>query len=494
MLAVQAAAVILGYARDVTARRMSQEALFSLRTRMFAALQRRTLLSLEREKTGALMARLLEEPAVLESLFWGSLAGLVTAPLTFLGIAVVIFMMDVELALVALLPIPVMALLGLFFVSKMRAIAPQLHERMAGLYAFLQEKIAAASIVRLFGARKREVERFRTASDSYMELRLRMDKLMAQYLPLLGFLTMLGMAFVLAWGSEAVLRGSISAGKLIAFVTYLAFFYGPLTEMSRANFLLQNAVICVERIQEILEPHPKVVESRGTVRLQACGGRIELRDVSFWYDDGDDATTAVRVLDKTSLTIGAGERIAVVGPTGSGKSTLVKLLLGLYAPREGEILLDGVSLASLDEESVALCLSAVMQDDIIFNDTLAANIAYGCPDGGDSARIEEAVRLTMLDEVVGDVPAGLDTVAGEGGWRLSGGERQRLSIARAIMRKPLVLVLDEATSALDVETEQVVLERIFEHLKDSTIIVMSHRDSATRVCSRTLRLSAGKVG
>ncbi|MDQ7780624.1 MAG: ABC transporter ATP-binding protein, partial [Planctomycetota bacterium] len=489
-LALQALSFAFSYSRDMLARRISQESLFSLRTRMFDALQRRTLLSLEREQTGALMSRVMEEPAVLESLFWGALASLVSAPITFAGIAVVLFVMDRELLAYALLPLPLMIVAGVFFISRMRGITALLHERTAALFAFLQERLAGSAIVRAFGMRERETARFRRLSDSAMELKLRMDKLLAQYLPLLAFATTLGIVFVLLAGTGRVMRGEISAGLLVSFIAYLAFFYGPLTEMSRAHFLLQNAAICSERIAEILEPRTEEQENRKGVRLESCRGEVELRNVSFRYDalsgegisqpsasakdtpschvptavgasplpvdkeilsaSGGSAKGGNRVqndksksleqnhasrglvLKDMSLVIAPGEKVAIVGKTGAGKSTLSKLLLGLYEPTAGAVLLDGVPLCGIDAGSLAGCVSIVLQDDVVFNESLRANIVYGCAEDSPELdrRVGEAVKTACFDEVCRSLPDGLNTHAGENGERLSRGERQRLSIAR----------------------------------------------------------------
>jgi subfamily B ATP-binding cassette protein MsbA len=369
----------------------------------------------------------------------------------------------------------------------MREVSRQAQKKAADVTSIVQEKLTGVRVVKSFAMEKHELEKFRREAEQSFWLTLKQSQINVTQAPLLAFLNILAVVAVVWYGGFEVVTGWLSPNNLIAFFAGIALIADPISRLGTISTTVQNALASAERIFEIIDIHPTVIEKPGAREIGKLEGKIEFKDISFSYEPGQD-----RVLDRINLVIKPGEVIALVGRSGAGKSTLVNLIPRFYDPQEGKILIDGYDLTDLKLESLRSKLGIVPQETMLFSGTVRENIAYANPD----APFEEIIRVAKManaHDFVSELPEGYDTLVGERGVRLSGGERQRLAIARALLRNPKILIFDEATSSLDTESEKLVQEAMNRLLSGRTTVIIAHRLSTVQHADKIVVLERGRI-
>jgi ATP-binding cassette, subfamily B, bacterial len=466
--------------------RLSERLLYSLRVKVFAHLSRLGLDFYERELGGRILTRMTSDIEALSQLFQQGIVNLVASGLTAAGVAVVLFVLDWRLALVALAVVPPLVLLTVWFRRASDRAYLRIRDKVALVMASLQESLSGARVVAAFAREDRNLEEFRAIADEHLDARLEGNRLSATYFPTVEFLGQVATALVVAYGSTLIRSGSLTAADLIAFILYLNVFFAPLQQLSQVFDTYQQARAAATKLGELLATPVSTPEAPGALPPTELAGALALDDVRFRY--GTDRWA----LDGVDLAIAPGETVALVGRTGAGKSTVVKLLARFYDPTSGRVTADGIDLRHLSLPAYRRHLGLVPQEAHLFSGTVRDNIAYGRPDATD-AEIEEAARAVGADEFIAGLPAGYDTPILERGRSLSGGQRQLLALARARLVDPAVLLLDEATSNLDLRTEAKVAAAMGALSRGRTTVIVAHRLATAARADRIVVLSGGRV-
>lgn len=468
---------------------LSRRVEVDLRDELFAHFMRLDASFYGDERTGDLMARATNDttnvrqavgPAVMYMV--NTIAGTVFA---------LAFMLSISVRLTAISLIPLVVLPPLVFrmASMLHRRYEAIQEQFSALTTMVQENLSGARIVRAYGRERAQEADFAGLADEYLRRNMSLARVNGLFRPAMSLLAGFGMVLVLWVGGRLVMTGGITAGDFVAFFSYLGMLVWPMIALGWVTSLFQRGAASMARINAILQTAPRVAEPRDPVPLGAARGELEFRGVSFRYPG-----TGRDVLRGVSFRVEAGRTVALVGPTGSGKSTVVALLARLYDPTEGAVLLDGVDLRRLAVSSLRAAIGVVPQESFMFSDSIRENLRIGIPDGADAdAGIEEAVRISQLEEAIESFPAGLDTMLGERGINLSGGQRQRAALARALARDPAILILDDALSAVDTHTEARILEGLERVLPDRTALVVSHRVTAVKGADEILVLDEGRI-
>ena len=456
-----------------------------LRGRLYAHLQHLSLSFHARAGVGDLLYRVTGDTYAIQTLAMNGLFPVASAVILLGGMVTVMAQLNATLTLVALTVAPLL-LLGIVLVnSRLDAVATEVRARESAVYQIVQRNLAAIRLVQAFSAEQIEAQRFQAGSRASLRSSLRLYTLQTAYGATTGALTAAGTAAVLVMGSWQVWSGRLSVGEMVVFVSYLASLYGPLNALVNTYGLVRSAAVGVRRVFEVLDGEAPLRDGAAGLP-EPVRGAIDFEGVDFAYPDG---TTALHGID---LHIGAGECVAVVGPTGAGKSTLVSLIPRFADPSQGRVLLDGVDLRSLRLTALRRQISMVLQPAIVLPMTVFENIAYGRPDAS-RAEVEDAARLAQAHEFIAHLPAGYDTVLGEQGATLSEGERQRLTIARALLRRAPILIFDEPTASLDVTTEAALMTALDEVMRGRTSFVIAHRLRTVMRADRIVVLDAGRV-
>jgi subfamily B ATP-binding cassette protein MsbA len=372
--------------------------------------------------------------------------------------------------------------------QRVRKTTRRSQEDLSHLTHIATEALAGQRIVKAFGAEAREAERFGVASRSLYRTNLRVTSVVSALPPLMEFIGGLAAVAALWYGAREIAAGTMTTGKFGSFLATALMMYGPIKKLSRVNANLQQTIAASERIFEMLDTHTEVDDRPGAPELQRLRTSVEFRQVGFAYDDEPDRF----VLRRASFTVKAGQVAAIVGLSGAGKTSLVNLIPRFYDVTEGQILVDGTDIRDVSLRSLRAQTALVTQETVLFDDAVAANIAYGAP-SADRAAIEQAARAAHAHEFIVQLPDGYETTIGERGQRLSGGQRQRLAIARAILKDCPLLVLDEATSSLDAESELLVQDALANLMRNRTTFVIAHRLSTVRRADLIIALEKGEV-
>jgi len=405
------------------------------------------------------------------------------------GVSVVLLITDPLLALVTLVPLPFINLTARRFSNAIHPAVLAVQSEQAQLSTVVEESVAGVRVVKGFGAERVRMEALTTEADDIREVSMRAARVRARFLPVMELLPSLGLVAVLGLGGLRVLDGSLTIGELVAFNFFVTLLVWPLRSIGMTVAFAQRAAAALERVHEVLDVAPAIADPPEPVALPIGGGAVSFSSVTFGYSDAP-------VLDGFDLEIAAGESVAVVGATGSGKSTVARLLLRFYDPSSGSITIDGVDLRDLRVDDVRRAVGIVFEDTLLFNDTVSANIAFAVPGldpRADLERIRSAARAAGADEFIERLPEGYDTVLGERGFSLSGGQRQRIAIARAVLADPRVLVLDDATSAVDPSKEHEIRSAMGVVMRDRTTIVIAHRPGTVAMADRVILVDGGRV-
>jgi ATP-binding cassette, subfamily B, bacterial len=407
--------------------------------------------------------------------------------LTVFAVAIVLLVIDWKLALIVLIPLPLISVAGWAYSRRYHPYTERLQEAWGAAASLVEEAVAGIRVVKGIGAGRPLAGDFRTRSSLIVDRALEIARLDAVFMPTLEFLPMLGLVGVLWFGGRRVLNGDLSIGSFLAFNAYIAYLVWPLRVLGQRVTTLQKAVGASARITEVLEAEPKLREPRHPIKLeQPAKGDVRLAGVEFGHEDGH------AVLDGLDLHVAPGESLALVGATGSGKSTVAGLLARLYDPDGGAVLLDGHNVRDLALGDVRKAVALVFEETFLFSDTVTENIRLGRPDASEED-VARAAELAGAAEFVADLPDGYETVLGERGFSLSGGQRQRIAIARAILADPAVLVLDDATSAVDATKEHEIRAALTTVMEGRTTLVIAHRPATIALADRVAVLAGGRI-
>jgi len=466
---------------------LEQQVVYDLRSDVFAALQRLSISYFENRSTGEIMSRINNDVEHVERIFIDGIEALLMSSLTLIGISVILFSLNWKLALLSLLPIPVLIYCASYFTRKVHGFYRMVREGTAELNAYLQDAVSGIREIMGFNREAYEQSRFNQRSKAYSDSNLRVMRLWSMYSPSMIFVGSLGSVIILWYGTREVLRGSMTVGELVAFLGYLALFYVPINQIHSVNHMLQHAVAASERVFEILDATPEVVDRPHVTRpSRKLAGDVMARNVWFQYRPD------IPVLKGINFEVKTGERIALVGPSGAGKSTLMKLLMRFYDVKDGAILLDGQDIRDLPLAYVREQIGLVQQEPFLFNGTVQENIVYGDL-SANQAQIEEVARAARAHEFIVDLPEKYDTWIGERGVKLSVGQKQRISIARVLLKDPPIIIFDEATSNIDTETEVKIREALVELTRGRTTFIIAHRLSTLRHVDRIFVLDGGRL-
>ena len=488
-LAVAAAGVlrlVFSVARRLVAGRVSLGVEYDLRNTMYEHLQSLELAFFDSQQTGQLMSRATVDLQLVRFFLGYGLIWLVQSALTIVIAAAVMIVVDPFLAVVALAPTPWVIWIAYRYGQRNRPATQEVQQRIAELTAEAEENIGGVRVVKAFAQEPNQLRRFSGAVARVFDQSMVSTRLRAFYSPFIGFLPQLGLAALLLVGGRQTINGAITVGEFIAFYGYVLMLTGPMRGLGMALGMAQRAVAAGTRVFELLDRAPELVAAPDAQPLPPGGGRVELRGVTFGYDGGEP------VLRDIDLDVEAGRTVALVGPTGSGKTTLVMLIPRLYDVDRGSVLVDGVDVRQLDPASLRREVAVVSDDAFLFSATLGENIAYARPEATED-EVRAAADRAGLAELIDSLPDGLATLVGERGLTLSGGQRQRVAIARALLAEPRILILDDATSSVDATTESRIKSALLEVMEGRTTFVIAHRLSTIALADEVVVLEDGEI-
>jgi ATP-binding cassette subfamily B protein/subfamily B ATP-binding cassette protein MsbA len=471
---------------NYTAIGIGQNMVNDLRSALYAHLQRLSLAFHDRQRVGDLLYRITADSFAVQTMVMNGALPILSAVVLLVGMLVILFPLDPSLTVLALTVVPVLFVLITGFNRKIVDIATEVRTTESRVYSLVQWAMSSIKVVQAFAREEDEHHRFMGASRESLRATLRLYSWQTLYSGAVNGVIAAGTALVVYAGARAVISGALTIGQLIVFISYLAQLYAPINQITQSWGLIAGARVGARRVFEILDAEPDLVDGKRSFPAHGARGAIAMRGVGFRYRPD------VPVLRGVDLMVPAGAKIAIVGPTGVGKSTLAGLLPRFYDPTEGRIEIDGIDLREYSLKSLRSQIALVLQPPLIFPLSVRDNIAYGRP-GADDMAIEQAARFARIDERIAALPEGYDTVIGEAGVALSEGEKQRITIARALLRDAPILILDEPTSALDVGTEGLVMAGIERLMEGRTTFIIAHRLTTVQRCDRIVVLQDGFI-
>ncbi len=457
-----------------------------LRTKVYDKLGRMHLGYFHDKQTGDLMSRVVNDTRDFELLYAHMIPETITNIVTFLGVLIILLTINAKLALITCAPIPFILISGIIFAKKVRPYFRISMSKMGELNGRLQDNLSGIHEIQSFGREEYETGRINEKNFEHVRAMLQALKVSAVFHPSVEFISSIGTILVVAFGGYLAYAEGLQVEDIVAFLLYLSLFYQPVTGLANLVENMQQSLAGAERVMTILDASNEIEDKPGAKPLENVTGEITFDHVSFSYVDG------IPVLKDVSFTCKPGEMLALVGPTGVGKTTITELISRFYEPDEGRILIDGQDIQNVTIESLRQNISAVLQDTFLFNGTIAENISYARPEAT-MEEIKEAAKAANIDAEIEAMPDGYHTETGERGVKLSGGQKQRIAIARAILRRSPIIVLDEATAAVDVETEQQIRNAINSLTGKRTIVAIAHRLSTIRTADQILVIEDGTV-
>ncbi len=477
---------VLSYTQQTITSRIGSRAVFALRNELFSHLQRLSLSFHNRARSGELMTKVASDTKTLQDIFAESILRFGTQLLSFVGMFVVMFLLDWQLTMVTIATFPFLAFIYFHLYRKTKVSGRRRRKQEGNIASQMSEVLGSVPLVQAFGREKYEEQQFKVKTAVTMQETIRQARLEAVAKRSTEIISSLGKAITILVGSWGVLKGSMTPGELLVFVSYVNAIYKPIRGSARLSATLSKAVVSAERISDILEVEPEIQDSPDAIEATDLRGEITFDHVSFCYDDGKP------VLNDISFVVSPGQRVAIVGASGAGKSTILGLLLRFYDPQAGSIYLNGVNLKSYQRESLRRGTGIVLQSSLLFGATIKENIAYGKLDATDE-EIIAAAKAANAHGFISQLARGYDTVIGERGSTLSGGQAQRINIARAIIRNADILILDEVTSGLDKENERDVLDALMHLAAGRTTFFISHDLQLASQADLILYVEEGRV-
>ena len=464
---------------------VGQKVIRDVKNLIYEKLQTLSLDYFTQKRSGELVSRITNDVRLIENAVSYALTDLVYETCQVVSFALLTFLINWKMALISVVILPLVAVPMLIVGKMLRKLSKKSQEKMADINSLLVETFIGVRIVRAFCMEEKEISKFRGQNQDYYRLAMKSIKRML----ILGIVTeLIGVAaalFIIFYGGRQVIQGSLSFGMFTLFMAALLSLIRPFKKLSQVNSIMQQAIAAVKRIYEVLDTQPLITESPGAKVLPAVRTSVAFKDVYFAYAERP-------ILEGINLEVNLGSRLAIVGPSGVGKSTLVDLIPRLYDPRQGRILIDGQDIREVTLKSLRGQIGIVNQETILFNDTVKANISYG-KSGASDAEIEQAAKEAYAHEFILRLPEGYNTIIGDRGTKLSGGEKQRIAIARALLKNPPILILDEATSQLDTESEMVVQQALERLIQGRTVFIIAHRLSTVKSASQIIVLDKGKI-
>ena len=461
---------------------------FDLRNDFFAHLERLPMSFFQQNRTGDLMSRATNDLSSVRMMVGPAIMYLANTLITAIVSLSLMFSLDVRLTLIVLLPLPVVSITVKMFGSAIHRTFEEVQAKLSDMSAVVQESLTGVRVVRAYGQEEAEIARFREANIDYVRHNRRLSRLQGAFFPTMSLFLGISALLALWLGSRDVTRGRLTVGELVAFNAYLAQLAWPMIAFGWVTNLLERGMASWKRMLTVLDTIPQIRDEGGAVFATPIRGAIEFRNLTFHYGDRE-------VLSDVSFFVNAGETVAIVGATGSGKSTLVNLLPRLQNPPRGTVFVDGHDVRDIPLSVLRGVIGFVPQEPFLFSDTLSDNVAFGVPGLKEEApeRIAAAASVAQLDKDVRDFPQGYGTMVGERGITLSGGQKQRTAIARAVVTDAPILILDDALSAVDTYTEEEILSRLRAVMRDRTAILISHRVSTVRDADQIVVLDRGRV-
>ena len=477
---------LFGYGHMYLMTWVGQKVVIDIRLELYDHTQRLSLAKLYSKRSGEFLSRITNDVATLQNILAAVVVDFVVQGCTFIGIICFLLFINWKLTLVTFVVTPLAVLVIDKASSKLREVGGTIQEKLAMVAAIAQEALSSIRIVRAFVTEEKEYARFEDESNRHFKAVMKGTQVRGLLEGIVEVILIAALAFILWFGGRDVIKGRLTAGELLAFLTYIGLLVQPIRVLSRVISTIQQGVASADRVFEILDEKNEVPLPDDPVVLSPMEGRISFRDVWFAYND------RAWVLKGLDFEIVNGQKVAVVGSTGAGKSTLADLVMRFYDPQKGRILIDGIDIRQLDIKTYRRQIGVVPQDPVLMKGTLAYNIGYGF-EGVTDADLIKAAEIAGILDFIRSLPDGFDTGVGERGVTLSGGQRQRIAIARAVVRDPRILIMDEATSSLDALVEQQVQDAMRKAMEGRTSIIIAHRLSTIRDAGRIAVLSGGKL-
>ena len=463
-----------------------------LRERVFTHIQSMSIGFFTRRSPGVLISRMTNDIEALNQLVTTGVVTMFSSTLTLLGVVVILLLLDVKLALITFLTFPLLMVASLVFRVVSAGAYKATRERIAAITAYLQESLSGVRVVRSFGQEPRHVDEMTELNEANRAVNMKTVYLNASYFPAVEMLSAIGTATILLYGGSQAIDGAIQIGVIVAFVGYLNTFFEPIQQLSQLYTTYQQGMAALDKIFDLLETQPDMVDAPGAIDPGELRGEIDLEGVWFSYSEEGESGQDIWALRDVDLHVPPGQTLALVGATGAGKSTFAKLVARFYDPQEGVVRVDGHDLRGVQQRALRRQLGIVPQEGFLFSGSVRENVAFGRPEAS-TEEIDAAIAAVGATEFVAALPDGLETQVGERGIQLSAGQRQLVAFARALLAEPRILILDEATSNVDVRTEKTIERGLERLLHGRTAIVIAHRLSTIRRAGRIVVLEQGQI-
>ena len=464
---------------------VSQRTIYDLRNSIYRHLHSLSFSYFDSAQTGQLMSRATADVEILRRFLSFGLLNLISSAMTLVLILIILLTMDVQLTLISLATIPPLLFVLYKFSRDIRPRYRLIQQQLAELTNVLQENITGMRVIRAFAREDDQISNFHTENSKYLELNVTTARLWAFYFPLMNFISGIGLGLLLWLGGRRVMDGVMDIGELAAFISFMLLMVAPVRMMGWLVNMATQAVAAASRVFEVLDTESDVKDKPGAVTLKNIDGHVRIQDVSFAYEDS-------LVLHQLNIEAQPGRTIALLGATGSGKSTIINLIPRFYDVTQGQVTIDGIDVRDATLDSLRQNIGIVLQETFLFSTTLRDNIAYGRP-GSRDEQVVEAAKAARIHDFITTLPQGYDTKVGERGVGLSGGQKQRIAIARALLLNPKILILDEATSSVDTETEHLIQQALSQLMEGRTTFVIAQRLSTVKNADEIIILKDGKV-
>jgi ABC-type multidrug transport system fused ATPase/permease subunit len=477
LFVVYAAGEAMGTISTNLMNRVAQKFILTFRNRVYHKLQSQSLGYLQRQRTGDLMSRAMGDVDEIQTFIVNSIDVIIGEGVVWIATVVLVLLMNWKVAVASLSPLVVVYFLLRYFNSKIKPIYTAARERLGDISTRLQENLSGVVVIKIFGREEQEAGRFRAATESYYREQIRAINARSLFFSFTRGVGFFSNIFMIGVGGFFILTNrGFTLGDLIAFRAYWWRLYGPVQTLARVNDMVQKAIAAARRVFEVLDAPDELPDAPDARALANVRGAMEIRDVSFRYPADGTGRESPLVLEGVSLGIEPGQTVALCGPSGSGKSTVLNLLLRFYDPTRGQVLLDGTDLRAVQRDKLRQHFALVQQETFLFNDSILDNIRYGHPEAT-MEQVIAAARAANAHGFISHFPSGYETKVGERGVRLSGGQKQRLSIARAFLANPTVLLLDEPTSSVEPDSEATIIAALDRLMAGRTTVLTSHRPS-----------------